>query len=53
VKLGGDEIRIEKRPGGVSIYTPAGIERKFSVDEARLLSRDLTSPLAQTLTVVP
>jgi hypothetical protein len=53
VKLGDSEIKIEKSPDGASIHTPAGVDRKFNVDDARGLARDLTSPLAQTLTPAP
>jgi hypothetical protein len=53
VKLGDSEIKIEKSPGGVTIHTPAGADREFNVGEARTLARDLTSPLAQTLTPSP
>jgi hypothetical protein len=53
VKLGDTAIKIEKSIGGVTIHTPAGADRKFNVDDARGLARDLTSPLAQTLTPSP
>jgi hypothetical protein len=53
VKLGDTVIKIEKGLGGVTIHTPAGADRKFNVDDARGLSRDLTEPLAQTLTPAP
>jgi hypothetical protein len=54
VKVGDTEIKIEKIPsGGVAVHTPAGVDRKFNVDDARGLARDLTSPLAQTLTPAP
>jgi hypothetical protein len=53
VKIGDREIKIEKSPGGVTIRTPAGVDRKFNVDDARGLARDLTSPLAQSLTPSP
>jgi hypothetical protein len=53
VKLGDIAIKIEKSLGAVTIHTPAGADRKFNVDEARGLARDLTSPLAQTLTPSP
>jgi hypothetical protein len=50
IALGEQQIRIERRPNGVTIHGPAGVARIFNADEARLLARDLTSPLAQTLT---
>jgi hypothetical protein len=53
VKLGDTTITIEKGLGGVTIHTPAGLDRKFNVDDALGLARDLTSPLAQTLTPAP
>jgi hypothetical protein len=53
VKLGDSEIKIEKSLGGVTIHTPAGVDCKLNVDDARGLSRDLTEPLAQTLTPAP
>ncbi len=53
VKLGATAIKIEKSLGGVTIHTPAGVDRKFNVDEARGLARDLTEPLARTLTPSP
>src|SRR6202035_2435902 len=40
VTIDDTEIKIEKSPaGGVAIRTPAGVDRKFSVDEARGLAR--------------
>jgi hypothetical protein len=53
VTLGNIAIKIEKGLGGVTIHTPAGVDRKFNVDDALGLARDLTSPLAQTLTPAP
>lgn len=54
VKLGDCTIKVEKSPnGGVTVSTPAGVDRKFNVDDALGLARDLTSPLAQTLTPSP
>lgn len=53
IKFGHDQIRIEKRPGGVTMWSPANAERIFSIHEARGLARDLTSPLEQTLTPAP
>ena len=53
VKLGDSEVQVEKSPGGVSIRTPAGDDRRFNVDDACGLARDLTSPLARTLTPAP
>jgi len=53
VTLGNIAIKIEKGLGGVTIHTPAGADRKFNVDDALGLARDLTSPLAQTLTPTP
>ena len=53
IKLGDSEINVEKGSGGVTIQTPAGVIRKFNVDDALGLARDLTSPLAQTLTPSP